>query len=179
MSLVREPQANTNRRDRMKGPWKALVFLAAVAGTAFVLSTSAFAQGGGSRPAPAQWKTTLGAAVWSGKLKALYPGAANDTELRTITVTNMGRVIERLGTVTVSLRTTPNGDARNSEGAGIPGCQASWFELSVEHGNHSLPAQIAPGDAYTAKVAFSMRDTSSNQDACRSSSPAFTVTAAW
>ena len=29
----------------------------------------------------AQWRATLGRATWSGRLTALYPGAANNTEL--------------------------------------------------------------------------------------------------
>jgi hypothetical protein len=158
----------------MKGPWKALAFLAAVAGTALVLSTSAFALGGGAAPAPAQWKTSLSGAAWSGRVAALYPGAANDIELKSITVTNDTHKKERLVGVMATIRTT-GGDVQNAAGAEIQGCRASWFGVSVEHASRSLPAMIPPGDAYMAKVAFTMRDTASNQDACRGTAPAFTV----
>jgi hypothetical protein len=174
MSLVRKPQANTIRRDRMKGPWKALAFLAAVAGTALVLSTSAFALGGGARPPLPQWRTTLGAMNWSGRLTALYPGALNDAELRTITVTNAARAREPLASVKASIRTA-SGDVQTATGTTIRGCLASWFTITVEHASRSLPATIPPGDSYTAEIAFTMRDAGTNQDACRQGSPAFVV----
>jgi hypothetical protein len=158
----------------MKGPWKALAFLAAVAGTALVLSTSAFALGGGAAPAPARWKTNLSGAAWSGRMTALYPGAANNIELKSITVTNPTGAKERLSAVTASIRTT-GGDVQNAAGAEIHGCRASWFGVSVEHASRSLPAVVPPGDAYTAKIALTMRDSATNQDACRGAAPAFTV----
>jgi hypothetical protein len=158
----------------MKGPWKALAFLAAVAGTALVLSTSAFALGGGAAPAPAQWKTKLGGAAWSGRVAALYPGAGNDVELKSISVTNDSRGKQRLSAVTASIRTT-GGDVQNVAGGEIRGCRASWFGVSVEHASRSLPAVIPPGDAYTAKIALTMRNTATNQNACRGAAPAFTV----
>jgi hypothetical protein len=158
----------------MKGPWKALAFLAAVAGTALVLSTYAFALGGGAAPAPAHWKTNLSGAAWSGRVSALYPGAANDVELKSVTVTNDTHAKQRLSAVTASIRTTA-GDVQNTAGAEIRGCRASWFGVSVEHASRSLPAVIPPGDSYTAKIAFTMRDSATNQDACRGTAPAFTV----
>ncbi len=161
----------------MKGPWKALAFLAAVAGTALVLSTSAFALGGGAAPAPAQWKTNLSGAAWSGRVSALYPGAANDIELRSITVTNGTHAKQRLSAVTASIRTT-GGEVQNAAGAEIRGCRASWFGVSVEHASRSLPAVVPPGDSYRAKIALTMRDSTTNQNACRGAAPAFTVIAA-
>ncbi|HTX10721.1 MAG TPA: hypothetical protein VME22_19000 [Solirubrobacteraceae bacterium] len=161
----------------MKGPWKALAFLAAVAGTALVLSTSAFALDGGAAPAPAQWRTILTGAAWSGRVNALFPGAANDIELRSITVTNHGHAKQRLSAVTASIRSA-GGNVQNAAGAEIRGCRASWFAVSVEHASRSLPALIPPGDSYTAKVAFTMRDAATNQNACRGAAPAFTVTTA-
>ncbi len=160
----------------MKGPWKALAFLAAVAGTALVLSTSAFALGGGAAPAPSHWKTNLSGAAWPGRVTALYPGAANDIELKSFTVTNDTHAKERLSGVTATIRTT-GGDVQNGAGNEIRGCRASWFGVSVEHASRSLPAVIPPGDSYTAKVAFTMRDAATNQDACRGAAPAFTVIA--
>jgi hypothetical protein len=158
----------------MKGPWKALAFLAAVAGTALVLSTSAFALGGGAAPAPAQWKTSLSVAAWSSRATALYPGASNNIELKSITVTNDTHAKQRLSAVTASIRAT-GGEVQNAAGAEIRGCRASWFGILVEHGSRSLPAMIPPGDAYSAKIALTMRDAATNQDACRGAAPAFTV----
>jgi hypothetical protein len=159
----------------MKGPWKALAFLAAVAGTALILSTSAFALGGGARPVLPEWRTTLGGVAWSGHLAALYPGALNDTELRTVRVTNATRVRQSLAAVRVSIRT--NGAyVQNGTGATVRGCLASWFQISVQQGNRSLPAMIPAGDSYTAKIALTMRDAGANQDACRNASPVFIVT---
>jgi hypothetical protein len=174
MSLVRQPQANTIRRDRMKGPWKAVAFLAAVAGTALVLSTSAFALNGGSRAPLPKWRTTIGTLVWSGHLTALYPGALNDTELRTITVVNATNSREPLAGVTASIRSA-GGYVQNAAGVTIAGCRASWFTITVEHASRRLPAIIPPRDGYTAQIAFTMRDAGTNQDACREGSPAFTV----
>jgi hypothetical protein len=159
----------------MKGPWKALAFLAAVAGTALVLSTSAFALGGGAAPAPPRWRTNLSGAAWSGRVTALYPGAGTNIELRSITVTNNSHAKQRLVAVTASVRSA-GGNVQNAAGAEIRGCRASWFGVSVEHASRSLPTVLPPGDSYTARIAFTMRDSSSNQDACRGAAPAFTVT---
>jgi hypothetical protein len=161
----------------MKAPRKALAFIAAVAGTALVLTTSAFALGGGSAPASAQWRLTLGAPAWSGRLTGLYPGVANDTELRSLTVANASRAKQTLRSVTASVRTAGNGDAQNAAGADLRGCRARWFAVAVGGRSQPLPALIAPGDVFTARIGLTLRDNSTDQDACRNKSPAFTVTA--
>lgn len=159
----------------MKGPWKALAFLAAVAGTAFVLSTSAFALGGHANPAP-QWKPRLGTATWSGRLAALYPGVANDTEIFPLTVTNTARSVERLHSISVSL-VTRAGDAVTAGGADIRGCRASWFTISLDPHNRALPLKLASEGSYTGRIDLAMRDSGTDQNACERGAPAFTVTA--
>jgi hypothetical protein len=165
----------------MKGPWKAYAFLVAVVATVLVLSTSALAVGGHRRSASVaaapQWVTSVGPAAWSGRLTALYPGAANDTEFRTITVVNNGANAARLLSVTASIPAAPGGDARSVAGADIRGCRASWFTAWIAHANRALPAQLAPGKVFTGQLDLVMRDTSTDQDACRHTSPAVTVTA--
>jgi hypothetical protein len=161
----------------MKGPWKALAFQAAASGAALVLSTSALAVGAGSSPAPARWKTTLGPVTWSGQPTALYPGAAGDTELVAVRVANSGHVAARLRSVTASIPTEADGDAETVAGADIRGCRASWFTISIKHGNRALPAEIASGASYTGRLDLAMRDSATNQDACEGASPAFTVRA--
>jgi hypothetical protein len=149
----------------MKRLWRALAFLAAT-GAALFLSTAALAVGAGSGPPPAQWKTTLRPASSSGKRTALYPGAPNDTERFAVAIVNGGTSAQVLHHLTASIATTA-----------AAGCRANWFTVSIGHGNRSLPARIAPGASYTAKVDLLMRDSGTNQDACRGASPAFTVTA--
>jgi len=159
----------------MKRLWRALAFLAA-AGAALFLSTAAFAVGAGSSPPPSQWTTTLGPASWSGKLTALYPGAAGDTELFTLTVTNAGQTAQRLSSVSASVRSQADGDAETAAGADIPGCRAPWFTVAAEPLD-PLPARLAPGASYTGIITLAIRNSGTNQDACRGASPAFTVTA--
>jgi len=162
----------------MKGPWKALAFLAAVAGTALVLSTSALALGGGSTPTPAKWKLRLGPASWSGKLTGLYPGLANDTEIFPFTIVNKGRSVQHLTSVSVSISTHAGGDAETVAGADIRGCRASWFTVSVDPRDRSLPVNVASGASYAGRIELAMRNSGTDQDACKAASPAFTLTGA-
>jgi hypothetical protein len=161
----------------MKGTWKALAFLAAIAGVVLALSTSAFAVGGGSTPSPARWRVSLAPAGWSGRLTALYPGARADTELFALAVTNAGQGRHRLSQVVASIPATRGGDAETAAGGDIRGCRANWFAVVVDRGDRSLPVQLAPGATYRGKVELTMRDTGTNQNACRGAAPAFSVTA--
>jgi hypothetical protein len=156
--------------------WRALAFLAA-AGAALVLSTSAFAIGAGSSRTQIQWKASIGPATWSGKLTALYPGASHDTERVRITVTNTGRSAQRLSSVSASIPTRANGDAQTAAGADIRGCRAAWFSASIGGGASTLPVELSRGAVYAGHVDLVMRDSGTNQDACRGASPAITVTA--
>ena len=148
----------------MKRLWRALAFLAA-AGAALVLSTSAFAVGAGSSQSQTQWKAALGRATWSGKLTALYPGARDDAERFAVTITNAGKSAQVLHSVTASVQSKTNG------------CRASWFTVSIDGRDRRLPAQLAPGASYAAHVNLVMRDSGTNQDSCRRTAPAVTVTA--
>ncbi len=156
--------------------WRALAFLAA-AGAALVLSTSAFAVGAGSSRPQLQWKASVGPATWSGKLTALYPGASRDTELVRITVINTGRSAQRLSSVSASIPARADGDAQTAAGADIRGCRAAWFGASIGDRGLTLPVELSRGASYIGHVDLVMRDSGTNQDACRGASPAITVTA--
>jgi hypothetical protein len=157
--------------------WRALVVVVAAAAAALALSTSALAVGGGSSAASPRWKIRLGSATWSGRLTMLYPGVANDIERFPFTLGNGGRTSQRLRSVTVSIATTAGGDAETAAGIDIRGCRASWFAVSVDRHDRSLPAKLAPGETYNGRLDLSMRDSAGNQDACAGASPAFTLSA--
>ncbi len=161
----------------MKGTWKALAFLAAIAGVALAVSTSAFAVGGSSSPSPARWRLSLRSAGWSGRLTALYPSARADAELLSFTVTNAARARHRLSWVDASVPATRGGDAETAAGGDIRGCRANWFAVVVDRANRALPAQLAPGATYRGKVELTMRNSGTNQNACRGAAPAVSVTA--
>lgn len=159
----------------MKGTWKALAFLAAIAGVALAVSTSAL--GAGSNPSPARWGMSLAPAGWSGRLTALYPGARADAELLAFTATNAGRARHRLSRVAASVPATRGGDAETAAGGDIRGCRANWFAVVVDRANRALPAQLARGATYRGKVELTMRNSGTNQNACRGAAPAVSVTA--
>jgi hypothetical protein len=161
----------------MKWSWKTLAGLAVTTAAALALSTSALAVGSGSTPAPAQWRTRVGSVSWSGRLSALYPGAPADTELLHFKVTDAGHAAQRLGSITASMPTGPGRDAETASGRDIPGCRAAWFTVSVDRGNRRLPLHIAPGGSYAGAVDLAMRDSGSDQDACRGAAPAVAITA--
>lgn len=161
----------------MKGRWKALAFLAAIAGAGLALSTSALAVGGGSSPSPAQWRMSLGSGAWSGRLTALYPGVRGDTELLTFTVTNAGRARQRLSRVTASVRAAVGGDAQTVAGRDIRGCRANWFTAVIDRADRPVPLQLAPGASYRGKVKLTMRDSGTNQNVCRGVAPAVSIVA--
>ena len=162
----------------MHGSWRTLAVVAAAVAMALVLSASALALGGRSRSAASpQWKIRLGTATWSGRVTALYPGAANDVELFPFIVTNDGSSGQRLRAVTAAMATGPGGDVETAKGAVVRGCRTAWFSLSVHSRDRSLPAEVAPGATYAGQLDLSMGGSATNQDACRGSAPAFTVTA--
>lgn len=89
----------------------------------------------------------------------------------------MAKKSENLRSIAASIRAEPNGDAETVAGADIPGCLASWFVVSIESRGGSPPAELRPGGSYTSKLAVTMKDSGTDQDACRTASPAVTVTA--
>jgi hypothetical protein len=156
----------------------AIGLLAAVGGAvAYFSGASNSATGSGSVGASTQFAVSQGSPTWSGSLTALYPGASNDTEYFPFTVTNNGNGHQSVGSITVSMPTEANGDAETAAGADIAGCQASWFTASLDAGNPSLPANLAPAGTYTGKVDLTMQDSGTSQNACQNASPAVTVTA--
>ena len=77
----------------------------------------------------------------------------------------------------VSVPATRGGDARTAGGADIHGCRAKWFTVVVDRANRPLPARLVPGASYRGKVELTMRDSGTNQDACRGAAPAVSITA--
>lgn len=149
----------------------AVLVLAATAFVAFAGRASYAARASG-----AQWRTSLGQPTWSGPLTAFYPGVAHDSEYIPFAVTNIAQGRQNLRSITASIRAEPNGDAETADGADIPGCLASWFVVSIETRADGLPADLFAGGSYRSKLAVTMKDSASNQDACRNASPAVTVT---
>lgn len=165
--------------------WKTLAGVIAISITILVLAAAALASWapgaittllsprGSSAP---HWQTRLGPPTWSG-LIGLYPGASDDTEYIPFSVTNTGGAQKALTTIVASIAKEPNGDAKAADGADIPGCQASWFTVSSATHGRILPADIEPGHSYTARIALTMQDSGTNQDACQDTSPAITLSA--
>jgi hypothetical protein len=92
-------------------------------------------------------------------------------------VTNAAHARERLARVVASVPATRGGDARTAGGADIRGCRAKWFTVVVDRTNRPLPARLAPGASYRGKIKLTMRDSGTNQDACRGTAPAVSITA--
>jgi hypothetical protein len=153
----------------------AVLVLAGTALTSWALgaATAFLSPGRGSAP---QWETRLGPATWSGPV-GLYPGASNDAEYIPVSVTNTAGTGQRLTSITASIAKAPNGDAETADGADIPGCQASWFNISTPARGRVLPARIEPHHSYTGRIVLTMQDSGTNQDACRGTYPAITLSA--
>jgi len=161
----------------MKRIWKALAFLATLAGVALAVSTSAFAVGGGSGSSGARWGISLGSPTWPGRLTALYPGVRDDAETLAFMVTNAGQARQRLTRVVALIPATRGGDARTAGGADIRGCRVKWFTVVVDRADRPLPVRLSPGASYRGRVELTMRDSGTNQDACRGAAPAVSITA--
>ncbi len=170
---------------------KTLAVLSATAAATLMLATTALASFGGharpttlaafgshARSTTGAWGISLGASSWSGSLTALYPGAADDSELVPFTVTSEWSGNRAVRSITASLRVEPNGDAETTGGADLPGCLASWFTISFADGDRPVPAALAPGASYTGEFELKMRDSGTTQNQCADTNPAVTVTAA-
>lgn len=109
------------------------------------------------------------------RARALYPDGAGESLPFTIANSRAGN--ESLRAVTVSLLTAPNGDAETAAGADIPGCLARWFTAVVDPANAAFPPQVTPDASYAGRIALTMRDSDTDQNACRGATPAVSVTA--
>ena len=167
------------RRSKKKviaGILGVLVAMAAVTGAvAYFTGASGSATGSGTVGTSSAWGVSMGTPTWSGTLTALYPGAANDTELLPFTVTNNGNGHQGIQNITVTMPTV-NGDVESSSGE-IVGCKASWFTAALDSSNGALPSDLASGGTYGGTVDLTMSNVSSSQDACKGASPQVTVTA--
>jgi hypothetical protein len=157
----------------------AVAFVAALAITgaavAYFTGGSGTVTGSGSVGSSGAWTVATQTPTWSGTLTALYPGAANDTELIPFTATNNGKGDEAVTNVQISMPTI-NGDV-TAGGVEITGCKASWFNAAADATNPVLPSDIASGSAYTGKVDLTMLNvTTASQDACQGKAPAVTIT---
>lgn len=134
-----------------------------------VLATTALAALG-SDTSGGGWSTTVAAAVPS----TLAPGA---TEQIPFVVTNGSHDTRPLSSLTASIPTEPSGDAETAGRVDIPGCLARWFTALIDPANAALPPQVTPGASYAGRIALTMRDSGTDQDACRGAAPAVSVTA--
>ena len=123
----------------MKGTWKALAFLAAIAGVALALSTSAFASAAAPARRPPEWGLSLAPAGWSGRLAALYPGARARRRAARLHGHQRRAARQRLSRVAASVPATRGGDAETAAGGDIRGCRANWFAVVVDRANRPLP----------------------------------------
>jgi hypothetical protein len=114
---------------------------------------------------------------WSGRLTALYPGVRGDSELLGFTVTNAGHTRRRLTRVRASVAAAAGGDAQTAAGGDIRGCRANWFTVVVDRADRPLPVELLLGASYGGKVELAMRDSGTNQDACRGTAPAVSIAA--
>jgi len=160
----------------------ALGFVAALAITgaavAYFTGGSGTGTGSGTVGTSGALSVAPGTPTWSGTLTALYPGAANDTEVIPFTVTNNGNGHQAVTNVQISMPTESNGDAETAGNVDIPGCKAAWFTAAADSGNAALPSDLAPNGTYSYKVDLTMQDlTTTIQDACKGAAPAVTITA--
>lgn len=165
----------------MTRSWTTQIVVAATVVAALAFATTALADiagpsssSGGTAP---DWMITFGTASWSGTLTGLYPGAPDDTERLPFTLTNHGRQSQRLSSITALILTAPDGDAETAAGADIPGCRAGWFTVAIDPHDAAVPATVAPAGSYAGQVDLTMRDSGTDQDACRIASPGVTVRA--
>jgi hypothetical protein len=168
-------------RRLSKKHYAAIAFVGVLAITgvsvAYFTGGSGSGTGSGSVGSSTPWGVSVSTTpTWSGSLTALYPGAANDTELITFTVTNNGNGSQRLANLTPAIPST-NSDAQTAAGAEIVGCTANSFTATLDAGNPAVPATLAPGATYTGKIDLTMQDTGANQDPCQGKAPAVTITA--
>jgi hypothetical protein len=136
---------------------------------ALVLSTTALAASD-TNPSPGGWSTTVAAGLPS----TLAPGA---TEQIRFVVTNGSQDTKPLNSVTAAIPTEADGDAETIGRVDIPGCLARWFTASVDASDPALPPQVTAGASYAGRVNLTMRDSGTDQDACRGAAPAVSVTA--
>jgi hypothetical protein len=161
------------------------------AAVAFFTGSSGSNTGSATVGSSTAWSVSSLTSSWAGTLTALYPGATNDTELFSFTVTNSGNGSQNLKTITPAVKTdttgtscpgvscsNPNyGDAETAGGSDIPGCLASWFTVVDDPGNPALPNDLAAAGTYSGKVDLTMQDSGTSQDSCQGASPGVTVTA--
>lgn len=156
----------------------AFVGVLAVTGAAVAYFTGGTGSGTGSGTVgtTGAFTVTPNTPTWSGSLTALYPGAANDTELIPFTVTNSGNGHQAVTNVAITLPQI-NGDVTTSGGVEITGCKATWFTAMPDASNAALPADLAPNGTYGFKVDLTMSNVNSSQDLCKGAAPAVTITA--
>jgi hypothetical protein len=135
-----------------------------------VLATTALAALHSGNASGGGWSTTVAAALPS----TLAPGA---TEQIPFVVTNATHDTKPLNSVTATIPTEPGGDAETIGGVDIPGCVARWFTAVVDPANAAFPPQVTPGASYAGRIALTMRDSDTDQNACRGATPAVSVTA--
>jgi hypothetical protein len=157
----------------------ALGFIAALAITgaavAYFTGGTGSVTGSGTVGTSTPWNITAGTPTFSGSLTAIYPGAG--TEFFPFTVTNKGNGQQSLTNIVPAVSKDTNGYVI-SNGVAVTGCLASWFTATTDPANAALP-DLAPNATYSGKIDLTMQDpvTPTIQDACKSVTPAVTITA--
>ncbi len=123
---------------------------------------------------PAAPVTRANRALWAIKIGApsssarLSPGASETLPFTATTRSRANRILPRFA---ASIPAQPNGDAETMAAADIPGCLARWFTATVAE-------VVERAGGYDGAVVLTMRNSSTNEDACQDESPAVAVTAA-
>jgi hypothetical protein len=168
--------------SRRRKVFVALGTLSALAVGAIAVAFFTGGNGTGTGSATVGNSTAWGVAVNSGSASytpsgytAIYPGSG--TEALPFTVTNNGGGTQNLKSLSYAIKQDGSGNAEQSDGTVITGCQASWFTATGDSGNAALPQEITHSSTYTGKVNVTLSDVNSNQDPCQGASPGVTVTA--
>jgi hypothetical protein len=173
-------------KQRIVAAVASVAMVAAGAGAAFAyFTTTGSGTGSGSVGATStasDWGVTFpGPNTYSGGASAIFPGV---TESIPVTITNNAKGNELLSSVTVVKKTAANSsnasetDIADSSGNPINGCLASWWTVTVSNTGTNFNADIAPAGHDSETVSLTLNDDSThNQGACESASPAFTVSA--
>jgi hypothetical protein len=167
------------RRRRVLGGFTALAVLAAAGAAIAYFTSTGTGTGTASVGFASNWGVQVNSPAATFSLSpnnAIYPG--NGTETIPFVVTNNGSGDQNLSTLVAAVNTYNGGtDAATASGADISGCQAGWFNISVDTTSlsHTLPDDIAPGGTISGNVILSMTDASTSQDACKNATPGITL----
>lgn len=118
------------------------------------------------------WSVTAGSASGT-----MYPGAGTSTVTYTATNNATGaQGIDSASQIAAAVLTVGGTGANQgditSSGADVPGCLASWFNApTLGATTPAYGTSVAAGGTYTIPVSLTMKDSGTNQDACKGAAP--------